>query len=78
MVLDPQVFLSTMVQFKTNNVTEAITKALKHDFVVGAYNTGSHWVLVIIAMQQNVVWYLDSSKSFPLRNFQDVVTVVNW
>ena len=78
MVLDPQVFSSTMVQFKTNNVTEAITKAMKHDFMVGAYNTGSHWVLVIFAMQQNVVWYLDSAKSFPLRKFKDVVTVVNW
>jgi len=55
MVLDPQVFSSTMVQFKTNNVTEAITKAMKHDFVVGAYNTGSHWVLVIITMKWNVV-----------------------
>ena len=49
-----------------------------HDYVVGAYNTGSHWVLVIIAMKWNVVWYLDSAKSFPLQKFKDVVTIVNW
>ena len=77
-ILDPQIFSATMVQFKTKDVTEAIKKAMKHDYVVGAYNTGSHWVLVIIAMKWNVVWYLDSSKSFPLRKFKDVVTIVNW
>ena len=65
-ILDPQIFWATMVQFKTKDVTEAIKKAMKHDYVVGAFNTGSHWVLVIIAMKWNVVWYLDSSKGFPL------------
>jgi hypothetical protein len=46
--------------------------------IFSAFNTGSHWVLVIIAMKWNVVWYLDSSKGFPLRKFKDVVTIVNW
>ena len=50
--LDPQIFLATVVQFKSNYVIEAIKKAMKHDFVVGAYNTSSQWVLVIIC-----VWY---------------------
>ena len=76
--LDPQIFSATMVQFKSNYVIEAIKKAMKHDFVVGAYNIGSHWVMVAIAMKWNVVWYLDSSKGFPLRKFKDTVTVVNW
>ena len=76
--LDPQIFLATVVQFKSNYVIEAIKKAMKHDFMVGAYNIGSHRILVIIAIKWNVVWYLDSSKSFPLRKFKDVVIVVNW
>ena len=76
--LDPQIFSATMVQFKSNYVIEAIKKAMKHDFVVGAYNTGRLQVLVIISMKWNVVWYLDSSKSFPFRKFKDVVIVVNW
>ena len=75
--LDPQIFSTTIVQFKSKDVIAAIKKAMKHDYVVGAYNTGSHWALVIIAMKWNVVWYLDSSKSFPLRKFKDVVTIVN-
>ena len=70
-------FSATVVQFKSNDVIQAIKKAMKHDYVVGAFNTGSHWVLVIIAMKWNVVWYLDSSKGFPLRKFKDVVTIVN-
>ena len=48
--LDPQVFSATMLQFQTKEVTQAITKAMKHDFVVGAYNTRGHWILVIIDM----------------------------
>ena len=64
--LDPQIFLATVVQFKSNNVIEAIKKAMKHDFLVGTYNIGSHWVMVAIAMKWNVVWYSDSSKGFPL------------
>ena len=77
-ILDPHIFSATIVQFKTKDVTEAIKKAMKHDFMVGAYNIGSHRILVIIAIKWNVVWYLDSSKDFPLRKFEDVVTVVNW
>ena len=53
--LDPQVFSATMLQFQTKDATKSIRKAMKHDFVVGAYNTGSHWVLVIITMKWNVV-----------------------
>ncbi|KAG2632659.1 hypothetical protein PVAP13_2NG103300 [Panicum virgatum] len=65
-ILDPQVFSATMLQFQTKEVTQAITKAMKHDFVV-----------VIIAMKWDVVWYLDSAKTWPKRKFKDVVTVVN-
>ena len=76
--LGPQLFSATVVQFKRNDVIQAIKKAMKHDFVVGAYNIGSHWVMVAIAMKWNVVWYLDSSKGFPLQKFKDVLTIVNW
>ena len=41
--LDPQIFSATVVQFKSNDVIQAIKKAMNHDYVVGAFNTGSHW-----------------------------------
>ena len=47
--LDPQVFSATMLQFQTKDATKSIRKAMKHEFVVRAYNTGGHWALVIIA-----------------------------
>ena len=75
--LDPQVFSATMLQFQAKDVTQTITKAMKHDFVVGAYNTGGHWIVVTIAIKWDVVLYLDSAKTWPKRKFKDVVTVVN-
>ena len=40
--LDPQIFSATLVQYKSKDVITAIKRAMNHDYVVGAYNTGSH------------------------------------
>ena len=40
--LDPQIFSATVVQFKSNDVIQAIKKVMNHDYVVGAFNTSSH------------------------------------
>ena len=76
--VDPQVFSSTMIQWQPREVEEALVKAMRNDYVIGAYNTGGHWVTVIIAMKFNVVWYLDSAQLVPPRKFSDVSHVVNW
>jgi len=75
--LDQQIFSATLVQYKSKDVITAIKRDMNHDYVVGAYNTGGHWVLVIIVMKWDLVWYLDSAKTWPQRKFKDVVTVVN-
>jgi Ulp1 family protease len=36
---------------------------MKNNYVVGAYNTGGHWVTMIICMQFKDVRYLDSAKN---------------
>ncbi|CAO2209744.1 unnamed protein product [Urochloa humidicola] len=76
--LDPMLFSATSVQYQTKALIAKIENAMKHDYVVGAYNTGGHWVLVIIAMNWNVVWYLDSAHIVPKRKLKDVQHVVNW
>jgi hypothetical protein len=43
-----------------------MANAMKNDYVVGAYNTGSHWVIVIIYIQ---VWYLDYAKQHQALKF---------
>ena len=67
-----------MIQWQPREVEEALVKAMRNDYVIGAYNTGGHWVTVIIAMKFNVVWYLDSAQLVPPRKFSDVSHVVNW
>jgi hypothetical protein len=76
--LDPQVFTATVISHQSSTVTQAIKNAMKNDYVVGAYNTGGHWVTVIISMKYKEVWYLDSAKLFPGRKFTDVRHIVNW
>ncbi|CAN6381321.1 unnamed protein product [Urochloa humidicola] len=76
--LDPMLFSTTGVQYQTKALTAKIENAMKHDYMVGAYNTDGHWVPVIIAMKWNVVWYLDSAHIVPKRKFRDVQQVVNW
>ena len=49
--VDPQVFLSTMIQWQPREVEEALIKAMMNDYVIGAYNIGGHWVTVIIAIK---------------------------
>lgn len=76
--LDPQMFSATMIQCKSNVVVNEIAILMNHDFIVGAYNTGGHWVLIVIVMKWNLVFYLDSAKMVSKRKFPDVVQVVNW
>lgn len=76
--LDPQSFSATMFVSDSSYATAAISQAMKHDFVVGAHNTGGHWILVVIAMDLELVWYIDSAKTWPRRKFKDVQTFINW
>ncbi|CAN6210253.1 unnamed protein product [Urochloa humidicola] len=76
--LDPMLFSTTGIQYQTKALIAKIENVMKHDCVLGAYNTGGHWVLVIITMKWNVVWYLDSAHIAPKRKFKDVQQVVNW
>jgi hypothetical protein len=76
--LDPQAFLAAMVQFETNFLVDQIPKLMNHDFMVGVYNPGGHWVLVVIVINWSLVFCLDSTKIVPKQKFTNVQQVVNW
>ena len=63
--LDPQIFSTLGIQFQSNFVVDQIAKLMNHDFVVGAYNTGGHWVPVVFATKSNLIFHLDSTKIVP-------------
>ena len=54
--VDPQVFSVVMVGSQPAVIIKTLKNVMHHDFVVAPYNTGGHWVLVIISMKWGWVW----------------------
>jgi hypothetical protein len=75
--LDLDLFTSTNISQRSQQVGKAISNAMNNDYVVGAYYTG-HWVIVIICKKFKEVWYLDSAKQHPPLKFLDLQPVSNW
>jgi hypothetical protein len=76
--LDPDLFTSTNISQRSQQVGKAISNAMmNNDYVVGAYCT-SHCVTVIICMKFKEVWYLDSAKQHPPLKFPDLQPILNW
>jgi hypothetical protein len=76
--LDPDLFTSTNISQRSEQVGKAISNAMMNNYyVVGTYCT-SHWVTVIICMKLKEVWYLDYAKQHPPLKFPDLQNVLNW
>jgi hypothetical protein len=75
--LDLDLFTSTNISHRYQQVGKAISNAMmNNDYVVGAYCT-SRWVIVIICMKLKEVWYLDSAKQHPPLKFPNLQPVLN-
>ena len=65
--LDPQLMSLDSIKFDRaavlQYVQKAFTKYTSKDFIMFAYNSGGHWVVVIVIQKWNKVIYLDSNKS---------------
>jgi hypothetical protein len=76
--LDLDLFTSTNISQRSQQVGKAISNAMLNNYyVVGAY-CSSHWVTVIICMKFKEVWYLDSAKQHPPLKFPNLKPVVDW
>ncbi|XP_021309182.1 uncharacterized protein LOC110432717 [Sorghum bicolor] len=65
--LDPQLMSLDSIKFDRaavlQYVQKAFTKYTGKDFIMFAYNSGGHWVVLIVIQKWNKVIYLDSNKS---------------
>lgn len=65
--LDPQLMSLDSIKFDRaavlQYVQKAFTKYTSKDFIMFAYNSGGHWVVVIVIQKWNKVIYLDSNRS---------------
>jgi hypothetical protein len=76
--LDPNLFTSTNISQRSQQVGKAISNAMMNNYyVVGAY-CSNHWVTVIICMKFKDVWYLYSAKQHPPLKFPDLQNVLIW
>jgi hypothetical protein len=75
--LDSDLFTSTNISQRSQQVGKAISNGMNNDYVVGAYCT-SHCVTVIICMKFKEVWYLDSAKQHLPLKFPDLQHILNW
>jgi hypothetical protein len=65
--LDPQMMTMTVIQTEKTKVVKYLVWAMlyykdKKEMLIVSYNTSIHWVLLIISMRHNQVWYCDSNR----------------
>jgi hypothetical protein len=65
--LDPQMMTTTVIQREKVEVMKYLMRAMRYckdkkEMLIIPYNTCSHWVLLIISMRHNQVWYCDSNR----------------
>jgi amino-acid N-acetyltransferase len=65
--LDPQLMSLDNIKFDRaavlHYVQKAFTKYTKKDYIMFAYNSSKHWIVVIVIQKWDKVIYLDSNKS---------------
>jgi hypothetical protein len=65
--LDLQMMTTAAIQTEKAEVVKYLVQAMhyyknKKEMLIILYNTGSHWVLLIISMRHNQVWYCNSNR----------------
>jgi hypothetical protein len=87
--LDAQMMTTTVIQREKVEVMKYLVRAMRYykdkkEMLIIPYNTCSHWVLLIISMRHNQVWYCDSNMPTNLatgkrgtRDYSEAMAVLN-
>jgi hypothetical protein len=64
--LDPEAITISVIQlhpdYAVNHVARAMQQYSKVKYLMGAHNTGGHWILLNICLEWDLVFYVDSSR----------------
>ena len=76
--------IDTQRAFVVEQVLKAMAWMADKDLVMCPYNPKNHWVLVILSVKNNKVWYLDSAipkdpetHELHKRDFGEVIAILN-
>jgi hypothetical protein len=87
--LDPQMMMMTVIQIEKAEVMKYLVRAMcyykdKKKILIVLYNMGSHWVLLIILMRHDQVWYCDSNRPIDpttskrgTRDYSEIMVALN-
>jgi hypothetical protein len=87
--LDLQMMTTTVIQIEKAEVVKYLVRIMhyykdKKEVLIIPYNTISYWVLRIISMRHNQVWYCDSNRPTDLstgkrgiHDYSEVMAVLN-
>ncbi|XP_038895930.1 uncharacterized protein LOC120084092 isoform X2 [Benincasa hispida] len=67
-------------ELRSKNLINRLEMVSLDQLVLIPYNTGCHWILIIINLQENCVYVMDSLRSKILEEFQGVIntSLKNW
>jgi hypothetical protein len=87
--LDLQMMTMNVIQIEKAEVMKYLVRTMRYykdkkEMLIIPYNTGSHWVLLIISMRHDQVWYYDSNRSADpttgkrgTRDYSEVMAILN-
>lgn len=64
--IDPQVICANTIGFRRSDSVEAVARILQmnqaREVLMAVYHTGNHYLLLVISLKCETVWYLDSAR----------------
>jgi hypothetical protein len=85
--IDPGLMMRNIIDSDRSHVVSQLVKAMAQysdkEILMCPYNPGGHWVLIVIPVKHNHVWYMDSAKPMDAkgnrkaRDYKEVANILN-